>query len=107
MHLRNVWIGTMAAAVAATLACGGSEPANKSADASAPSGTPAGAKVDTSKAGKVGGTVTLEGAAPKNEAIKMNADPVCLREAKGPQTQESYVVGSDGKSLGNVFVYVK
>jgi plastocyanin len=32
---------------------------------------------------------------------------VCQREAKGPQVQESYEVGADGKSLANVFVYVK
>jgi plastocyanin len=37
----------------------------------------------------------------------MNADPVCVKEAKGPQTQETYEVGADGKSLANVFVYVK
>jgi plastocyanin len=36
----------------------------------------------------------------------MNADPVCVKEAKGPQTQETFVVSSDGK-LANVFVYVK
>jgi hypothetical protein len=113
MHLRNVCLGakfgTMALALAATvMACGGgSEPANKSAEPAAPSGTPGGMKVDTSKAGKVAGTVTIDGTAPKNEAIKMNADPVCVREAKGTQLQETYVVGSDGKSLGNVFVYVK
>src|SRR5215470_5904238 len=112
MHRRNVWmgakLGTIAVALAATVAaCGGGEPSNKSATPSAPAGTPAGEKVDASKAGKVAGTVTLDGAAPKNEAIKMNADPVCVREAKGPQLQETYVVGSDGKSLGNVFVYVK
>jgi plastocyanin len=64
-------------------------------------------KVDESKAGNVTGMVALEGTAPRNEPIKMNADPVCAQEAKGPQAQETYVVGSDGKSLGNVFVYVK
>jgi hypothetical protein len=37
----------------------------------------------------VKGVVTIEGMAPKNEAIKMNADPVCLKEAKGPQSQET------------------
>jgi plastocyanin len=100
--------GTMALALAATMAaCGGGEPANKSAEPAAPAGTPSGMKVDTSKAGAVAGTVTLDGTAPKNEAIKMNADPVCLREAKGTQMQETFLVGSDGKSLGNVFVYVK
>ncbi|PYR44177.1 MAG: hypothetical protein DMF93_01020 [Acidobacteria bacterium] len=51
--------------------------------------------------------VTLDGTAPKNEGIKMNADPVCVRENKTPQFQETYMVGSDGKSLANVFVYVK
>jgi hypothetical protein len=112
MHRRNVWIGakfgTIAVALAATVAaCGGGEPANKSAEPSGPAGAPAGMKVDTSKASTVSGSVTLDGTAPKNEAIKMNADPVCLREAKGPQMQETYVVGSDGKSLANVFVYVK
>ena len=49
----------------------------------------------------------LDGVAPKNEPIKMNADPVCIKENKSPQFQETYMVGSDGKSLANVFVYVK
>ena len=49
----------------------------------------------------------LDGAAPKNEPIKMNADPVCVKENTTPQFQETYEVGSDGKSLANVFVYVK
>ena len=66
-----------------------------------------GPKVDAATAGELKGTVTLDGMAPKNEAIRMNADPVCQREAKGPQAQETYEVGADGKSLANVFVYVK
>jgi carboxypeptidase family protein len=108
MRLRNVWIGTLGVALAASVvACGGGEPSNKSAEPSAPGGTPSGEKVDTSKAGTVTGTVSVEGAVPKNEAIKMNADPVCIRENKDPQFQETYVVSSDGKTLGNVFVYVK
>jgi plastocyanin len=109
MRLRNTWVGLLGVTVAvAVAACGGSsETSNTSATPSAPAGAPAGQKVDTANAGTVTGTITLDGAAPKNEAIKMNADPVCLREAKGPQTQETYLVGSDGKSLGNVFVYVK
>src|SRR5262245_43768906 len=111
MHRRNVWVGaklgTMAVALAAAVAACGGGPANKSAEPAAPAGAPSGMKVDTSKAGQVAGTVKLDGTAPKNEAIKMNADPVCIREAKGPQMQETYLVGSDGKSLGNVFVYVK
>jgi plastocyanin len=51
--------------------------------------------------------VALDGAAPKNAPIRMNADPICLREVKTPQFMETFVVGGDGKSLANVFVYVK
>jgi plastocyanin len=94
--------------LAATIACGGSqETSNKSAEPSSPAATPAGQRVDTATAGSIKGVVTLDGAAPKNEAIKMNADPVCVRENKTPQFQETYLVGSDGKSFANVFVYVK
>ena len=110
MRLRNAWVGVLGMALAASVAaCGGGsqETANKSAAPAAPAGTPAGQKVDTANAGSVKGKVALDGTAPKNEAIKMNADPVCMREAKGTQTQETYMVGSDGKSLANVFVYVK
>ena len=112
MRLRNAWVGLLGVALAVTMvsgaACGGgSETSSTSATPSSPAAAPAGQKVDTANAGKVTGTVSLDGTAPKNEAIKMNADPVCLREAKGPQMQETYMVGSDGKSLANVFVYVK
>ena len=66
-----------------------------------------GPKVDAATAGELKGAVALNGSVPKNEAIKMNADPVCVKEAKGTPTQETYIVSADGKSLGNVFVYVK
>ncbi len=49
--------------------------------------------------------VSFDGVAPKNEAIKMNADPVCVKENPTPQTQETYKV--DNGKLANVFVYVK
>jgi hypothetical protein len=89
-------------------ACGGGgETANTSEEPSAPAGTPAGQRVDTATAGGIKGTVALNGVPPKNEPIRMNADPVCVKEAQGTQTQETFVVGSDGKTLGNVFVYVK
>lgn len=109
MRLRNVWVVgfglTLAVSVAA---CGGSQEAsNTSAAPESPAAAPSGAKVDAATAGEVTGTVVLDGSAPKNEVIRMNADPVCLREAKGAQAQETYIVGADGKSLANVFVYVK
>jgi plastocyanin len=108
MHLRNVWVGGMAVVLAAAVAaCGGGGDASKSAEPAAPAGTPSGQRVDTATAGSIKGAIALDGAAPKNEAIKMNADPVCLRVNKDPQFQQTYEVGGDGKSLANVFVYVK
>src|ERR1700750_1527365 len=107
MRLRKAWVGLLGMTIAATIvACGGGETSNKSGDTSAPSATPAGQRVDTATAGTAKGVGTLDGTAPEHEAIKMNADPVCVRENKTPQSQETYIVGSDGKSLGNVFVYV-
>lgn len=88
----------------ATMACGKKEEAP--ATSAEPSGPAAATKVDESQAGDIAGKVVLEGPPGKNDAIKMNADPVCVREVKGVQTQEFFVVG-DGGALQNVFVYVK
>jgi len=84
-------------------ACGGgSQPPSESAAPEAP----AASAVDESTAGHITGKVVLEGAAPKNDVIKMSSDPVCMREAKGAQTQEFFIVG-EGGALQNVFVWVK
>jgi hypothetical protein len=107
MRLRNVRFYTLGLALAASVAAcgGGQEKASSSAEPSSPAATPSGMKVDTSTAGNIAGVVMLDGTAPANEGIKMNADPTCLKAASGPQTQETYMV-KDG-NLGNVFVYVK
>ena len=109
MHSRNAWVSVLGVVLAtAMVACGGSkETSSTSSEPSAPAGTPSGQKVDTATAGDVKGTVSVDGTVPKNEPIKMNADPVCVRENKTPQFQETFTVGSDGKALANVFVYVK
>jgi hypothetical protein len=119
MHSRNVRVGArafragLAGLGAVTLAlsvgaCGGnSSTSSTSNQPSAPSGTPGGQKVDASTAGEVKGTVAIDGMAPQNASIKMNADPKCVSFNKSPQFQETYEVGGDGKSLANVFVYVK
>src|SRR5438067_606798 len=104
MRLRNAWVGLLGMTLAASVACGGGEPSNKSGDASAPSATPPGQRVDMATAGSVKGVVNVDGVLPRNEPIKMNADPVCVTANKTPQAQETYIVGSDGKTLGNVFV---
>ena len=52
--------------------------------------------------------MALDGVAPKNEADQdERRSGLPEREHKAPQMQETYMVGADGKSLGNVFVYVK
>jgi hypothetical protein len=82
-------------------ACGGGQETAAPVSVEAP----AGKTVDAATAGEVTGIVSLDGMAPKNEPIKMNADPVCVKQNTTPQFQETYTV-ADGK-LGNVFVYVK
>ena len=106
MFLRRFWVAVLVLMLAGALgavACGGKK---EEAPATSPAGGPGAQKVDESTAGKVTGKAVLDGTAPKNAAIKMNADPFCMREAKGPQTQEYYIVG-EGGALQNVFVYVK
>ena len=108
MRLRNVWLSALSLSLAAAVvACGGGGKETAPAEPPATSAAGTGQKVDPATAGDVKGTVVLDGMAPKNEAIKMNADPVCVKENTTAQFQETYEVGSDGKSLANVFVYVK
>jgi plastocyanin len=108
MRLRNIWVCALGLSLAVSVAaCGGGSSSSSSSSTAAPAATPAGQKVDPATAGNVTGTATIDGTAPKNEPIKMNADPVCSKENTTPQFQETYMVGSDGKSLANVFVYVK
>jgi hypothetical protein len=105
MRLRSLWISALGLALAASvMACGGG---SKESTSEAPAGAPSGGgkKVDPATAGDINGVVSFDGTAPKNEGIKMNADPVCVKENPTPQEQETYMV-SDGK-LANVFVYVK
>ena len=105
---RNVWNCALGAVFAVSLvACGGGSTSGTSTESSSAAATPSGQKVDAATAGDVKGTVMLDGMAPMNASIKMNADPKCLTLNKTPQSQETYEVGEDGKSLANVFVYVK
>lgn len=110
MRSRHFWVpllGVTLAVLGTTAACGGGSDAGRPAENTAASGSAAGAKIDPATAGSLKGSVVLNGTAPRNAAIKMNADPMCQRQAKGEQFQETFKVAADGKSLGNVFVYVK
>src|SRR5262245_1998372 len=109
MRLRKVLVYGMGFALAASVAaCGGGSNSASSTSAAPAAAAGGGKKVDAATAGEVKGTVSLDGVAPKNADIKMNADPVCVKQTAGsPQSQETFIVGADGKSLANVFVYVK
>ncbi len=105
MRLRNVWVSALGLSLAASVvACGGGK---QEPSSTLPEPAPGATKIDMATVGDVKGMAMLDGTAPKNEGIKMNADPVCVKANTTPQFQETYEVGSDGKSLANVFVYVK
>jgi plastocyanin len=105
MRLRNLWIGALAVVLAASLTACGSKKDDLDEGGPAAAAGGGGPKVDAATAGNIDGVVSFDGVAPKNESIRMNADPVCVKENPTPQTQETYEV-ADGK-LANVFVYVK
>ena len=104
MQHRTLWafVSVSALTLVAAGACGGGGDADSPA---AMPETPPPAEIDPATAGNVTGTIMLEGMPPAPETIRMNADPVCVREASDTET-EYYVVGESG-GLGNVFVYVK
>ena len=85
------------------VACGGGAPEPATSEAPA---EPTAVVVDAATAGGLTGTITLDGDAPAAEVIRMNADPVCVREVTDTVTTQYFVVGDDG-GVGNVFVYVE
>jgi plastocyanin len=103
MHSRFLALPLVLAFGAA--ACGGGAPAPEPTSQEQPAAAPAAAAVDPATVASISGTVAFEGTAPTNQPIKMNADPVCMKENPTPQVQETYMV-KDGK-LGNVFVFVQ
>ena len=104
MRHRTFWILVSMAAIAVAGAC------NPRSDVPPVSIIPEGGGAAANAVGETGtstvsGTITLTGTPPAAEIIRMNSDPVCVKEATNTET-EYYVVG-DGGGLGNVFVYVK
>lgn len=84
---------------------GGGEGGGGEEAAPAPKAAPK-ATVDPATAGKVTGTVMLEGEAPEQDTIQMAADPNCARLHDSP-VHTQFVVTGDNGGLANVFVYVK
>jgi len=106
MRVRNLWIGALALMLTASLtACGSKKDDLDEGGAGNSAASGGGPPVDQATAGNIDGEVSFDGTAPKNEPIKMNADPVCVKANSTPQEQETYMV-ANGK-LANVFVYVK
>lgn len=104
MQHRTLGAFASALTLVAAVACGGG--GGTDAPAAIPeTAAPAAAPVDPATAGNVTGTIMLEGTPPAAESIRMNSDPICVKEASDAET-EYYVVGGSG-GLGNVFVYVK
>ena len=99
MQHRTLWAFASILMLAAAAACGGAD-----APAEAPP-EPAAPAFDPATAGNVTGSIMLEGEPPAAEMIRMNSDPVCVKQATDNETNY-YVVG-EGGGLGNVFVYVK
>src|SRR5262245_23151640 len=63
--------------------------------------------VDPSTAASITGHVAFDGTPPPAEVIRMDGDPKCVSAAQGEERRTEYFVSDDGKSLGNVFIYVK
>ena len=103
MHLRH--LAVLFVLSFGVLACGGGEQPAQTPATQEPAAAPA-TTVDPATAATVAGKITLEGTAPANAPIRMNADPACVAANKGKNpTQETFV--SEAGGLGNVFVYVQ
>jgi hypothetical protein len=86
--------------MAAILACGGSTPATTAV-------APAGKAVDPSTVSTITATVTFDGDAPRPEMVRLDGDPKCVAENGSAERPSEDIMLGSGKSLQNVFVYVK
>jgi plastocyanin len=86
-------------AVLFAAACGGSAPPQQQT-AIIPVADPA-------TAASLSGQVTFDGALPAAEVIRMDGDPKCATLTQGEKRHTEDIVSNDGKTLANVFVYVK
>lgn len=87
------------AAVLVAAACGSSTPPQEQT-AIIPAADPA-------TAASLSGQVTFDGRLPAAEVIRMDGDPKCAALAQGNERRTEFIVSNDGKTLANVFVYVK
>jgi hypothetical protein len=64
------------------------------------------ATFDSTKAGEITGTVTLDGAAPAEGAIDMSSEPACAKGGAAVGSAREVLTGENG-ALANVVVFVK
>ena len=84
--------------IALSVACGGPAP-------SAP--VKQGRQVDPATTATITATVTFDGEAPKPEMIRLDGDSKCVAENGSAERPAEDILLGEGKSLQNVFVYVK
>src|SRR5689334_17570889 len=94
--------------VVALISCGGKkkEEDEEEGDKGATATTGAVATVDMANGATITGTVKLDGKAPDNKPIKMDADPVCKAAHAGGVMEDHWIVGGAGE-VANTFVYIK
>jgi plastocyanin len=82
-------------------ACSGSSPSSSAPAATTPP------PVDPNTVGTITGQVTVEGTVPESQVIRLDGDPKCVTLALGEERRTEYIVMGEGRSVQNVFVYVK
>jgi plastocyanin len=102
MKAKYLYVALVVALTFSVVACGKKETAEEKPATPAPAAAP----IDMATVGAITGTVNLEGAAPKPQRIRMDAEPNCAKLHTTPVMSEDYVVGDKG-ALANVVVYVK
>lgn len=96
--------------VVGVMSCGGKKDSDDEAGGDAGGGAAAPATttktVDMANGATITGTVKLDGVAPVNKVVAMDADPVCKADHQGKVMEDHWIVG-DGGVVQNAFVYVK
>lgn len=92
--------------VVALISCGGKKKDEDEEDSTDKTTAGSTATVDMANGATITGTVKLDGKAPENKVIKMEADPVCKAAHATPAMEDRWLVGGGGE-VANTFVYIK
>src|SRR5579864_383003 len=93
--------------VVALISCGGKKKEDEEDEGDKTASTATAAKtVDLANGATITGTVKLDGKAPENKPIKMDADPVCKAAHPNGAMEDHWMIGGAGE-VANTFVYIK